>query len=392
VVDGTGSNAVRADTVAAMPTSVVATRAELDAIWPDLHEVALVGIDLRDAALDWSAAQLGATMFMGCALPDGASARLEASGAVVLSPFDRLPFQPYRAELYTYDELMLGHDSGARATLDARIGAWFKESSTALHDAVARAIHDATIDAAVARYVVGRRVVGVMGGHALARDREQYRQVAELGRTLTRAGYTIATGGGPGVMEAANLGAWLAPATDADLDAALATLATAPGPTDLDAYVQAALDVRTRWPDGGESLGVPTWVYIDEPTTGFATHIAKYFTNSIREDGLLAVSRSGVVYAPGGAGTEQEIFTDTAQNSLTLYEVRSPIVFFGREFFETEHPELLAAARHQADAFGWSDLIDVCDTPDAIAAFIAAHDPDASGRAGIERRRAHQDG
>ena len=52
------------------------------------------------------------------------------------------------------------------------------------------------------------------------------------------------------------------------------------------------------WPDGGESLGVPTWVYVDEPTGGFATHIAKYFTNSIREDGLLAIARSGVVYAP----------------------------------------------------------------------------------------------
>ena len=140
-------------------------------------------------------------------------------------------------------------------------------------------------------------------------------------------------------MEAANLGAWMAPVPDAALDDALAALAPAPDPTtDPDAYVEAALEVRRRWPDGGESLGVPTWVYIDEPTTGFATHIAKYFTNSIREDGLLAIARSGVVYAPGGAGTEQEIFTDSAQNSLTLYGVRSPIVFFGRDFFEAEHP------------------------------------------------------
>jgi hypothetical protein len=74
----------------------------------------------------------------------------------------------------------------------------------------------------------------------------------------------------------------------------------------------------------------------------------EYFTNSIREDGLLAIARSGVVCAPGGAGTEQEVFTDSAQNSLTLYGVRSPIVFFGRDFFEAEHPELLAAVRRQA--------------------------------------------
>src|SRR4029434_10760890 len=117
------------------------------------------------------------------------------------------------------------------------------------------------------------------------------------------------------------------------------------------------LAVRARRPRGGESLGVPTWVYVNEPTSAFATHIAKYFTNSIRENGLLAIARSGVVYAPGGAGTEQEIFTDTAQNSLNLYQVRSPMVFFGRQFFERDHPELVAAARHQAAAFDWAELI-----------------------------------
>jgi predicted Rossmann-fold nucleotide-binding protein len=374
-----------------LPSSVVDSRAGLVEIWPDLTDVALVGLDLRDAQLDWSAARLRSTMFLGCVFPAGESDRLAARGAGVLSPLDHLPFRPFRSTLYSYDELMSGHDDGAQATLDARIGSWFTESSISLHDAIVRALHDAMIDAAVARYVIGRRVVGVMGGHALGRDTDRYRHVARLGRTLTRAGYTVATGGGPGVMEAANLGAWLATAPEPALDAALAVLRRAPdATTDPEAYVDAALEVRRRWPEGGESLGVPTWVYIDEPTAGFATHIAKYFTNSIREDGLLAIARSGVVYAPGGAGTEQEIFTDSAQNSLTLYGVRSPIVFFGRDFFETEHPELLAAARRQAAAFGWADLVAVCDTPDATQAFLHRHDPDTSGRAGVERRRAHR--
>jgi predicted Rossmann-fold nucleotide-binding protein len=245
-------------------------------------------------------------------------------------------------------------------------------------------VHDATIDAAVARFVEGRRVVGVMGGHALERDAPLYRSVAEVGRALTRAGFSIATGGGPGVMEAANLGGWIAPFADDSLDTAMAMLTDTSG-------TSGALDVRSRWPGGGESLGVPTWVYVDEPTSAFATHIAKYFTNSIREDGLLAIARSGVVYAPGGAGTEQEIFTDTAQNSLTLYKVRSPMIFFGRQFFENEHPELLAAVRRQAETFGWSELIAVSDDPDEIVAFVKQHDPDAAGRAGVERRRTHQD-
>jgi predicted Rossmann-fold nucleotide-binding protein len=193
-------------------------------------------------------------------------------------------------------------------------------------------------------------------------------------------------------MEAANLGAWMAAFADDALDDALAMLAPVPNyATDAHDYVERALAVRARWPRGGESLGVPTWVYVDEPTSAFASHIAKYFTNSIREDGLLAIARSGVVYAPGGAGTEQEIFTDTAQNSLTLYKVRSPMIFFGRQFFDHEHPELATAARRQAEAFGWPELVAVCDEPDQVVAFIGEHDPDAAGRAGVERRRTHQD-
>ena len=192
-------------------------------------------------------------------------------------------------------------------------------------------------------------------------------------------------------MEAANLGAWFAPFDDGDLDQALAVVVGAPlHATDRNPYVQRTLEVRRRWPAGAVSLGIPTWVYADEPTAGFATHIAKYFTNSIREDGLLAIARSGVIYTPGGAGTEQEIFTDSAQNSLTLYGVRSPIVFLGRRHFDVEHPELVAAARRQASSFGWDGLIAVCDDPLEAVAFIARHDPDASGRAGIERRRSHR--
>jgi predicted Rossmann-fold nucleotide-binding protein len=371
---------------------VILTAAELRAAWPELRGTALVGLDLDDGRRDWSAARVDGASFLGCAMPPGLLEQLVRRGAQVFPALDGVPFQPYRAHLYTYDELTAGHEHGAGATLDARIAAWFAQPSTSVAGLLARAVHDAMIEAAVARFVPRRRVVGVMGGHAVARDEERYRQVARLGRALARAGFTVATGGGPGVMEAANLGAWSAPLDDATLDAALARLAIVPSyRDDPDGYVRAALDVRRRWPGGGVSLGVPTWVYADEPTAGFASHIAKYFTNSVREDGLLAIARSGVVYAPGGPGTEQEIFTDTAQNSLTLYGVRSPMVFLGREAFEVERPELVAAARRQATAYGWEDLVTVADGVDEVVRFLRAHDPDAAGAGGIERRRSHQE-
>ena len=53
----------------------------------------------------------------------------------------------------------------------------------------------------------------------------------------------------------------------------------------------------------GPSLAVPTWFYGHEPSNLFASHIAKYFSNSIREDTLLAVALYGIVFAPGSAGT-----------------------------------------------------------------------------------------
>jgi len=305
---------------------------------------------------------------------------------IVPDPPGPLPFLPLREQLYTQGELTARDAEGP--TLDEVIGDWFHGVGHGADYAIARAVHDATIDAALARHLLGRSVVGVMGGHADARGGDRYVAVARLGRALNRAGFHVATGGGPGLMEAANLGAWFAPAADVDLDAALALLAAAPSyEHDPVAYVDVASAVRGRWPVGGESLGVPTWVYAEEPTSAFSTHIAKYFTNSIREDGLLALARSGVVYTPGGAGTAQEIFTDAAQNTNTLYEVRSPMVFLGRDFHERQEAELVLAVQRQAERFGWSELVTVVDDIDDAVEFVLDHDPDIGATVARRRQR-----
>ena len=118
-------------------------------------------------------------------------------------------------------------------------------------------------------------------------------------------------------MEAGNLGAWLAPADDSALDDAIETLAAA---TDFSTqeYLDASIAVVERYPDGAESLAIPTWFYGHEPTNDFATAVAKYFSNSIREDGLLAIATHGVIYTPGAAGTIQEVFMDATQNTTTF--------------------------------------------------------------------------
>ena len=49
--------------------------------------------------------------------------------------------------------------------------------------------------------------VTVFGSARFPEDHEHYRVARELGRALGEAGYTVMTGGGPGIMEAANRGA-----------------------------------------------------------------------------------------------------------------------------------------------------------------------------------------
>ncbi len=170
-------------------------------------------------------------------------------------------------------------------------------------------LHDQGIKHALRDFVKARnylQIVGVMGGHALSRTDGMYRQIVVLSKRLTELGFLMLSGGGPGAMEAANLGAWLAGRGDDEMEEALRILTSAPAFSDK-GWLSTAFEVIRRYPQTKyESLGIPTWTYGHEPPTPFATHIAKFFDNSIREDGILTLSFAGIMYTPGSAGTIQE--------------------------------------------------------------------------------------
>jgi predicted Rossmann-fold nucleotide-binding protein len=156
--------------------------------------------------------------------------------------------------------------------------------------------------------------------------------------------------------------------------------------------MQVAVAIRERFAPGRESLAIPTWVNEGEPISQFASHIAKYFSNSIREDGLLAVATAGIVFAPGGAGTLQEIFQDAAQNAYMVFG-RSAMVFLDRRHYCTD-TGLYPALQRQAERLGFADLLSVADEPAEILirfpAQAASVHPAETPRAVLMRMRNHR--
>nr|WP_198601467.1 LOG family protein [Streptomyces sp. MH60] len=334
------------------------------------HRVQAVDLTARTDAL-LTADPTGA-VFLGCPMDPRAAARVRAAGALVFPPIPGLPFDPYRGQVYSPDELYAGLDGGYGATPDALAYDWFQQTKADgdVFASMLRAVHDDAVSDALDELVAGSRVVGVMGGHAMARGTAEYAGAARLGRELARAGLTVATGGGPGAMEAANLGAYAAPFDDGMLDDALVLLAGVPSFTPSIAdWARSAFEVRERWPGGGASIGIPTWFYGHEPPNAFAAHIAKYFANATREDGLLARSTAGVVFLPGAAGTLQEIFDNATPNYYESRGEPTPMVLVDRDHWTRTLPawpllRSLAKGRAMESRITLVDRID--EAPDAL--------------------------
>ncbi|MEU4999391.1 LOG family protein [Streptomyces sp. NPDC021622] len=337
------------------------------------------GIDLTERTSALRACDAKGAVFLGCPMEEGAADAMRSAGALVFPPVPGLPFDPYRGLLYTPDELFAGlAEGGYDATPDARAYAWFQETKADgdIFSSMLRAIHDDSISDALDELLVGARVVGVMGGHAMARGTEAYEGAARLGRSLARAGFVVATGGGPGAMEAANLGAYASVFRDEMLDEALELLSKAPSFTpSITEWARAAFDVRERWPDGGASVGIPTWFYGHEPPNAFATHLAKYFANATREDGLLARSNAGVVFLPGAAGTVQEIFDAATPNYYESRGKPAPMVLVNRTHWTQTLPAWpLLQALAQGRSMG--PTIALVEGVEEVPAALASLPPD----------------
>jgi predicted Rossmann-fold nucleotide-binding protein len=359
------------------------------------------------ASLPQAASQAENCIFLGCTLGPGLAAKAACHHALVFpEPTDR-PFRAFRHELYSPEELFQGFEKSNdyRDTKDWEIYTTFKRPDengvlqlveVGIDEIMARRLHDNFVTDEMQEFLDGfqgagnKGIVSIMGGHKTSRAATSYSQIAHLARSLTRDGYLVVTGGGPGLMEAGNLGAYFGAWDDPSvLDAAIAGLSAAPEYTSKD-WLVTAWNVWKNNPtpdlQKSRSLGVPTWFYGHEPPNVFATHIAKYFENSLREEGLLAIATHGVIFGDGGGGTVQEIFQDGCQNYYKNYGFSSPMILFGSDYW---HPKFDSAQdnlpiypakslpawpllKGLAEKGGFVDRVSLTSKPEEVLASIRA--------------------
>ncbi|HAP97660.1 MAG TPA: lysine decarboxylase, partial [Cutibacterium acnes] len=154
-----------------------------------------------------------------------------------------VPFDPYHPGAYTAEELYNDIGEGYHVTLDAAIDRWRRGLATPprLRDTLATALHDDAMTDALDDLLAGTdptMTVGVMGGHSVTRDSDDYRLAADLGAALAGTGHLVTTWGGPGAMEATNLGAACPPDL---LDESLDRLRKVAGTADVTTWVQAGV-------------------------------------------------------------------------------------------------------------------------------------------------------
>ena len=207
-----------------------------------------------------------------------------------------------------------------RPTPGRTTGSCAPETDGDIFASMLRGIHDDAVSDALDELLVGARVVGVMGGHAMERGTAAYAGAARLGRALARAGphgghrrRSRRDGGGQprrlrGTLRRTDAGRRPGhPGQGALLPALHHRL----GPGRLRRTRPLARTAAPRWASRPGSTATSR-------SNAFAPRIAKYFANATREDGLLARCNAGVVFLPGAAGTVQEIFDNATPNYYEL--------------------------------------------------------------------------
>jgi len=233
---------------------------------------------------------------------------------------------------------------------DQELLLWLGDESPAVRAADADRVRDIAEEFAMGFDALSRvdRAVTMFGSARTPPDHPDYALVREVAGTLGRAGYAIITGGGPGLMEAANAGARDAGALSVGCNIEL------PREQHLNPYVDIGLVFR------------------------------HFFVRKV----MFVRYASAFVICPGGFGTLDELF-----EALTLIQTRTirdfPVILLGAG----EWDGLVQWLRDRALASGRVSEGDLnlllrADGPPGVLDLVQEGDRRQRARAPIARRRA----
>ena len=171
--------------------------------------------------------------------------------------------------------------------------------------------------------------VVVFGSARLLPDHPAYKAAEETGKLLAQAGYTTITGGGPGIMAAANKGAFEA---------------------------------------GGRSVGFNIKLPFEQSINKYVTHSITFDHFFIRKAMFANYSRAFITF-PGGFGTLDELF-----EIITLIQTeklqKSPVIVYDRKFFQHMNEWIQEMVKEGTISQEDVDLIQYVDTPQQILEII----------------------
>ena len=173
--------------------------------------------------------------------------------------------------------------------------------------------------------------VSVFGSARIKSDHPQYQAAKETAALLAHAGFSVITGGGPGIMEAANRGAFEA---------------------------------------GGVSIGCNIELPFEQIPNPYQTRSVTFKYFFVRKTMFVKYSCAFIIF-PGGFGTLDELF-----ESLTLIQTRKiknfPVVLFGSDYWRGLLTWLQGGAL-AGQMIGEKDysLLSVTDSPSEVVEIIS---------------------
>lgn len=346
-----------------------------------IKNFAFQGLDLKAFEEELSKHKIENCLFLACIVSIKFQQSLIANKNIIISNFD-VPFKTSVPSLYTKEILYAGYnpqeEESYYQTYDRIVYDHYSENGkgqpNSIYEALARSLHDRSITDALMDKLdkfEANKIIAIMGGHDLSRKSADYYAIAKLAKQLAEKDCFLLSGGGPGAMEATHLGVWFAERETNELDEAMDILRKAPT-YEHENWLASAFELMEKYPrkvEKQQDIGIHTWLYGHEPSTPFASLIAKYFSNSLREEGLPALAKGGVVFAPGSAGTIQGVFQDLAQNHYKAYEMASPMIFLNSYFWGIDKP-VYPLLKQLAVGEEYADMIQIFDEVGELVDFL----------------------